>query len=212
MSHPKIISREGDLWVIDKPSGWVVHPTNDSSMLDLVSWAEEAYPEARGIAPINRIDRQTSGLVLMSPDSDLRGEMGKLFADEQVKKEYLTLVYGHTKEQATVDSALDDTRRGKPLEATTHYETLEVFVSCSHLRVRPETGRKHQIRRHLQGVGHAIVGEKRYKPKKFLRVPGFPGRLWLHAHKLRLPDGREFQADLPEKLTEHLVLLRELSP
>lgn len=211
MSKPKLISRKDDLWVIDKPAEWVVHPTNDPDMLDLVSWTEENFPEAKGMAPINRIDRQTSGLVLMSPDPELRGGMGKYFADDEVKKEYLALVYGKTPERGTIDKALKDARRGKPLSATTHFETLEVFVSCSYLKVIPETGRKHQIRRHLQGIGHAIVGEKRYRPKKFLRVPGFPGRLWLHAHRLRLPDGRQFCAPLAEELEEQLMLLREVS-
>ena len=215
MSKPTIISRENNLWVIDKPSGWVVHPTNDPKMLDLVTWAEEGFPEARGIAPINRIDRQTSGVVLMSPDPDLRGDLGRYFADAQVKKEYRALVYGQTdksalRERKTIDTPLEDRRRGKPLSATTHYETLEVFVSCSYLRVFPETGRKHQIRRHLQGANHAVVGEKRYKPKKFLRVPGFPGRLWLHARWLQLPDGREFSAELPRKLRDHLHLMRTM--
>ena len=208
---PTLLSRDASLWVINKPAGWVVHPTNDPSMLDLISWAETTFPEARGIAPIHRIDRFTSGLVLLSPDPDLRGSLGSLFAEEKIRKEYRCLVYGKTAPSGHIDSPLADARRGKPLQSLTRYQTLQSFVSCSYLSVRPETGRKHQIRRHLQGIDHAIVGESRYKPKKFLRVPGFPGRLWLHAHHLQLPDGREFTAPLAPELQTHLELLERLA-
>ena len=209
--NPSLLTRQGPLWVINKPAGWVVHPTNDPSMLDLISWAQEHFPDADGIAPINRIDRFTSGLVLLSPDPDYRGHLGTLFAEEKIQKEYRCLVYGKTPPSRQIDKPLADARRGKPLEALTRFETLQVFVSCSYLSVRPETGRKHQIRRHLQGINHAIVGESRYRPKKFLRVPGFPGRLWLHAHRLLLPDGQEFTAPLASELQEHLELLERLA-
>lgn len=211
MSTPTLLSSSDGLWVVSKPAGWVVHPTNDPSMQDLVSWATEAFPDAEGIAPIHRIDRHTSGLVLMSPDASLRGEAGVWFTEDDVRKEYRALVYGPTPATGRLDAPLQDARRGKPLEAVTEFETLETFVSCSYLSVRPLTGRKHQIRRHLHGIDHAIVGEQRYRPRKFLRVPGFPGRLWLHATHLELPDGRTFSAPLPPELADHLDLLRRLA-
>jgi tRNA pseudouridine65 synthase len=210
MSTPTVVSNSDGLWVISKPSGWVVHPTNDPSMSDLVTWATENFPEAQGIAPIHRIDRHTSGLVLMSPDPTLRADAGAWFAHDEVQKEYRALVYGPTPETGRLDKPLKDARRGKPLAAVTEFQTLETFVSCSYLSVRPLTGRKHQIRRHLHGIDHAIVGEKRYRPRKFLRVPGFPGRLWLHATHLELPDGQTFSAPLPPELEDHLALLRSL--
>ena len=207
---PEVLITDGDLWVISKPAGWIVHPSNDPTMLDLITWATETLPEVHGIAPIHRIDRHTSGLVLMSPDPALRADLGSLFAHDKVRKEYRALVYGPAPPAGRLDAPLKDARRGKPLEAITEFQTLETFVSCSYLSVHPLTGRKHQIRRHLHGIDHAIVGEKRYRPRKFLRVPGFPGRLWLHATQLALPDGRTFSAPLPPELTEHLALLRSL--
>ncbi|MBA2663997.1 MAG: RNA pseudouridine synthase [Bradymonadaceae bacterium] len=207
---PQLIHRKAGLWVFDKPSGWVVHPTNDPAMENIVDWAQQTLPKAAGLAPINRIDRETSGLVLMSPSSQTRGEIGKWFADELVKKRYRCLVYGNPPPSGVIDTPLQDARRASPLAATTRFEMLESFISCAYLEVCPQTGRKHQIRRHLQGIGHAIVGEKRYKPKQFLKIPGFPGRLWLHAHWLRLPDGREFSAPLPDELEAHLAVLRGL--
>ncbi|RAL21133.1 hypothetical protein DL240_13445 [Lujinxingia litoralis] len=209
MNAPHLLARDSDLYVIHKPAGWVVHPTQDASMNDLVSWLESAHGVA-GASPVHRLDRETSGVVLLSPSAELRAELGRFFADEQVKKEYRALVYGPTPAAKTLDKDLYDRRRKKALKAVTRFETLERFVSCSYLRVWPETGRKHQIRQHLQQAGHAIVGEQRYRPKKFLRVPGYVGRLWLHAHRLELPDGRVFEAPLAEELQGQLELLRSL--
>ncbi|TXD34413.1 RNA pseudouridine synthase [Lujinxingia vulgaris] len=209
MNAPTLLSADNNLFVVNKPAGWVVHPTNDPTMQDLVSWLNAQIGNSDA-APVHRLDRETSGLVLMSPSPELRAQLGDWFAQNTVRKEYRALVYGSTPDTMTLDAPLFDRRRGRPLSALTRVETLERFVSCSYLRVTPATGRKHQIRQHLQRAGHAIVGEARYKPKKFLRVPGFPGRLWLHALRLELPDGRIFEAPLAPELDAQLNLLRSL--
>ena len=210
MNDPTLLSHDDDLFVVNKPADWVVHPTNDPGMKDLVSWLN-ALTGTSEHAPIHRLDRETSGVVLMSPSPELRAEFGEWFAQNQVRKEYRAMVYWKTPDAITLDAPLFDRRRRRPLDALTRVETLERFVSCSYLRVLPETGRKHQIRQHLQREGHAIVGESRYKPKKSLRVPGFPGRLWLHALRLELPDGRVMEAPLAPELEAQLTLLRSLA-
>lgn len=207
---PQLLHRDADLWILHKPSGWVVHPTNDPEIPDLIGWAREELGAPSDLAPVHRIDRDTSGLVLYSADAATRGELGRHFAQAQVEKRYLALVYGSVQEKGEVRKALKDARRGKALEALTRYEPVEDFGTSSLLSVRPTHGRKHQIRRHLQGIGHGIVGDRRYKPTLFLRIPGFPGRLWLHAAELTLPDERSFASPLPPELEEHLELLRRL--
>ena len=97
--------------------------------------------------------------------------------------------------------------RGRTQPAVTRYRCLAVHGRFSYLEVRPETGRKHQIRRHLHGIGHPLVGDTRYRPRRFRAVPGFPGRIWLHALRLELPDGRHFEAPLPPELSAHLEVL-----
>ena len=207
---PELLARDGALWVLHKPAGWVVHPTNDPAIPDLIGWAREVLDAPADLAPVHRIDRDTSGLVLYSADAALRGALGRHFAESEVEKGYLALVYGSIAGGGEIREPLKDARRGRALEAVSRYEPVDDFGTSTLLRVRPEHGRKHQIRRHLQGIGHGIVGDRRYKSPLFLRIPGFPGRLWLHAAELTLPDGRRFAAPLPPELEGHLALLRRL--
>ena len=213
--EPRILKRDGTFFVAYKPSGWAIHPTGDPNDIDLVSWFKEHFaddPEvdADGAAPAHRLDRDTSGVVLMSTDRDQLGELGGWFGEGLIRKEYRALVHRWTRKRGTVNRKLKDRRRGKRVAATTRYWKLEEFPRCCLLKVIPETGKRHQIRRHLQGIGHAIVGDDRYPPRKFQPIAGFPGRLWLHAYSLELPDGRVFKAPLPEDLEAHLTLLREI--
>lgn len=204
MEKPALIARQGTLWVFDKPAGMPVHPAKGQSLPDLVSWATDAHGP---MALAHRLDRHTSGVVLCSESSVERAQLGRWFRDGEVSKVYLALVCGQADAGGVIDRPLADQRRGRHLDAVTEYETVRCFERFSLLEVYPRTGRKHQIRRHLRGVGHPIVGDERYGAGRRWPVPGFPGRLWLHAHRLSLPDGRVFEAPLPEGLAEHLELL-----
>ena len=141
------------------------------------------------LAPVHRLDRETSGVLLCASDPALRAELGAFFASGRVEKRYRALVHGRTHAKGIVRRALADGRRGRPLPAVTRYRRLEALGRVTLIEARPETGRKHQIRRHLAGVGHFVVGDERYPPRRFSGVPGFPGRLWLHA-MFRPPAGR----------------------
>jgi len=209
-AKPTVISRDGDIWVIHKPSGYAVHPTGDDSDMDLVTWMNQSFPSEGVFAPAHRLDRATSGVVLLSPDPDVRGMLGGWFKEGLIRKEYRALVFGHIHKRGTIRRKLKDPRRGKSLAAVSRYWKLEDLFRCSLVKVVPETGRRHQIRRHLCGIGHAIIGDDRYKPRKFHPVPGFPGRLWLHAQRLDLPDGRILTAPLPPELKRSLEILRQV--
>jgi 23S rRNA-/tRNA-specific pseudouridylate synthase len=132
-----------------------------------------------------------------------------MFAEHQVNKTYMALVLGRTHKKGVIRRQLEDQRRGHALDAVTRYRTTEQLPGVSLLRVTPETGRKHQIRRHFWGIGHPLVGDQVYRPKRRRKVFAYPGRLWLHAAALTLPDGRTFEAPLPTKLDEHLSALRK---
>jgi len=201
---PQFIAKQGSLWVVSKPSGWAVHPARGLEAPDLVSWARG---QDRDVAPVHRLDRDTSGVVLLSPDAGLRAQLGQAFADGLVQKTYRALVAGVPPKGGTIRRPLMDRRRGRKLSAETRFRRIEVYGGFAYLELEPHTGRRHQLRRHLRGLGHPIVGDRRYGPRHPRSVPGFPGRLWLHALRLVLPDGTAFEAPLPAVLQDHLTLL-----
>ncbi|MCA9672879.1 MAG: RNA pseudouridine synthase [Myxococcales bacterium] len=204
-----LVARENTLWVLCKPSGVVVHAASEADAgRDVLSLAREQLGAPETLAAVHRLDRETSGVLLCSSDPAERATLSAIFASSEVVKRYLALVFGRTRDKGIIRRALDDGRRGHPLEAVTRYRTRERLGGFSLLEVRPETGRKHQIRRHLTAIGHAVVGDSRYKPRRFRPVPGYVDRLWLHAAAIALPDGRRFEAPLPGELAAQLEHLR----
>lgn len=210
LEEPSLLERRGAVWALVKPAGWLSHPAKGTEAPDVLSWAREALGAGASLSPAHRLDLETSGVLLCAEDPRARARLGEWFAAGQIHKEYQVLVYGRTRRKGIVRAPLADDRRGRALEAVTRYKLVSWLGSLSHLRVSPETGRKHQIRRHLQGLGHPVVGDARYGPRRFVPVPGYPGRLWLHAGLLRLPEGEPFEAPLPEPLRAHLALLAGL--
>ena len=203
---PRLIERSDDLWVFDKATGFAVHPTSDPNIPDLLTWAVEHAGAPASLSPIHRLDRETSGLVLCSPNREVIAQISAWLADSLLTKEYRALVHGHTHKSGTIKRPLKD-RRGRKQRAVTRYRRLAQYGGATYLEALPASGRRHQIRRHLQGIGHAIVGDRRYRPRRPGRVTDPPRRLWLHAYRLDLPDGRSFVAELPPELQAHLDLL-----
>jgi len=204
---PTLLSRDDGLLVLSKPSGLKLHPANNDGAPDVVTWLEAKHPEYR---PVHRLDRETSGVLLCAAEGAPRRELSHAFAEGAVAKTYLALVYGRTHRKDLIRTPLYDKRRRRELVARTRIRRIEWFPGFTLVRAEPQTGRKHQIRRHLHGEGHPVVGDTRYKQVPFRRVPGFPGRLWLHASKLVLPDGRTFEAPLPPELAAHLEVMAAL--
>lgn len=149
--------------------------------------------EAREIHPVHRLDRPVSGLLLFARSRAVRDQLQAGFAEGRIRREYLAVVEGRVRDPlALIDRPLRLRGRGATGAARTHYECLRLGEDCSLLRLRIETGRRHQIRQHLAGIGHPILGDREYKgPER----DGFNRRrLALHASDLwfRHPlDGRE---------------------
>ena len=206
--NPSAAIKVDQLWAIAKPSGLASHPAANLDD-DLLSWCRREHGGTRSLAPINRLDRATSGVVLASECPKTRASIGEAFAQHKVTKEYLALVHGRLGKDVIIDRPLLDRRRGKKLEATTRIDPLEFFPKFTYLKSMPVTGRKHQIRRHLRGAGHAILGDSRYGNQAIPQ--GAPERLWLHCVSVILPDGTCFTTPLPPELQEHLHALRAVS-
>lgn len=223
----EIVYEDQNLIVINKPSGLIVHPANQNDKSEsVVSWLMEKYPEIssvgesaswRTIRPgiVHRLDKETSGLMLIAKNNDAFFYLKNLFQEHKIKKHYMALVYGKPKEpKGIIDAPLGKigakqttqiigTRTLKERDAITEYKTLQNFKEFTLLEVMPKTGRTHQIRVHLKSIGVPIAGDKLYSPKK-KDTHSEPPRLFLHAFKLEFltPDQKSLilEADLPEDL------------
>jgi len=223
-----IIFENNDLMVVNKPAGMVVHPAAGHSSGTLIQAALAHAPELEGIGGeirpgvVHRLDKDTSGLILIAKNDRSHRWLQDQFRTRKVKKIYLALVDGfpptptgrveapvgrdpaHRKQMAVVPLS-----KGRYSE--TEFRTLERFEKHTLLETHPLTGRTHQIRLHLAFIGCPIVGDTLYGH----RHPTLPiGRQFLHAGRLdvTLPgegQPRHFEAPLPEDLEQILKELRD---
>jgi 23S rRNA-/tRNA-specific pseudouridylate synthase len=207
---PHVIAQlEHGLVAVYKPAGLAVHAAPGVTE-DLTTWAQTNLGPDAQVG--HRLDRETSGVLLMTLAPELRPVVSGWMEAGRLGKTYLALVHGRARSKGIIRRPLADGRRGRTLDAVTRYWVEERLGGFTLVKVSPETGRKHQIRRHFQGIGHALVGDARYPTRGFRPVPAFPGRLWLHATRLELPDGSLIECPLPAALEDHLRVLRERSP
>jgi 23S rRNA-/tRNA-specific pseudouridylate synthase len=204
---PRIISREEDALILYKPTGWSVHPAGPDTGPTITEWLSENEKEP--VVPLHRLDKGTSGILVASAKKEERSALSIWFEKREVHKEYLALVHGRIRRKGVIRRPLQDARRGKPLAAVTRYKLVEWLGSFSLVQLTMETGRKHQIRRHLQGLGHGVVGDRRYRTP---RTKLMDSRLCLHAAFLAFPDERSWDSPIPDDFREILLKLKPDEP
>lgn len=173
---------DDELIAVHKPAWYLVHPSYEArDALDVLSTLK-----VRGLAPIHRLDRQTSGILLLSKNPEFTQQLQAIWPSERVEKRYLAYVYGRPPYEFEAKRALTDLETKTKKEACTVFKTLEYFEKGALVEARIFTGRRHQIRRHLSHLGHHILGDRMYgkgRINNWARSQGLE-RLFLHSHSL----------------------------
>ena len=223
-----ILYEDPDVVAIDKPAGMVVHSgagvhsgTLVNALLHRFSTLSSTAGHLRpGI--VHRLDRYTSGVLLIAKNDAAHQSLAYQFASRQVEKTYLALVHGNVKhDRGRIEKPItrDPRQRVRMTARLAHgraawseYRVLRRFAGFTYLEVRIGTGRTHQIRVHLASIGHPVAGDRLYGAPAPI-ADGLPaGRFFLHAHRIRFQHPSTGQAiaiesPLPEDLTAWLKKL-----
>ena len=171
-----VISEDDEILVINKPAGLVCHPTKGDVYSSLISRVRLFLGASEQAHLINRLDRETSGIVVIAKTAEANARLRKLWESRAVEKVYLAIVHGALSRAQIIDAplgpdpdsqiAIKDKVRPDGAQAITNVYPQKVFyrkgLAFTLVRILLQTGRKHQIRIHLAYIGHSIVGDKLY--------------------------------------------------
>lgn len=211
-----ILYEDKDVVVINKPAGLVVHPDGKTKEKTLVDWILTEYPRTKNVGEpiilndgtevlrpgiVHRIDRETSGALIIAKNKKSYEFLKKQFKDRKVHKVYQTFVYGDVKdERGMIDRPIgrspsdfrkwSSTRgaRGEMREALTYFKVLNKKEGITFVEAMPKTGRTHQIRVHFSAINHPVVQDELYAAKFYLEKENQLGfkRTALHARQLEI--------------------------
>ena len=224
----QIIFEDEHLLVVNKPKGMVVHPAAGNYEGTLVNGlmyhCKDKLSGINGVMRpgiVHRIDKNTSGLLIVAKNDNAHNFLAEQIKEHSFTREYEAIVYGNFKDdKGTVNAPIGRhpvKRKQMAVTSTasrnavTHYEVLERFCEFTHLKLRLETGRTHQIRVHMAYIGHPVAGDEVYGPKKV--ITELSGQC-LHARKIGFihPVSREyleFSSPLPEYFEKFLRKVRK---
>ena len=218
-----IVYEDDDLLVVNKPKGMVVHPAAgnyDGTLVNaLMHHCGDSLSGINGVMRpgiVHRIDKNTSGLLMVAKNDAAHNGLAAQIKEHSFTREYEAVVYGNIKnDSGTIDAPIGRhpvkrkqmavTDRGSK-HAVTHYTVLQRYGGFTHVRLRLETGRTHQIRVHMAYIGHPVAGDDVYGPKKV--ITSLSGQC-LHAKKVGFVHPitnkyLEFESELPEYFVKFL--------
>lgn len=183
--RPIILFETPEFLVIDKPSALAVHRGVGHEQDNLTSRVQRLMQQqghAFRIAPVHRLDVDTSGPVLFAKGRRAAAALGGLFLAGEVKKTYLALVWGHLTAAGIINSPVP--AKGKLRAASTSFTVLHRAAECNLLEIQLYSGRQHQIRRQFADLGHPLVGDRRYGGAVLAGL----GHIFLHCRQLAMPN------------------------
>lgn len=236
--EPEVIFEDDDILVINKPAGLIVHPDGRTKERTLCDWLVSKYPNIKGVGEplrleggsvidrpgiVHRIDRWTSGVMLIAKNERAHEFLKKQFQNRTIEKVYYAIVYGKPKQKfGTINAPLGRSKgdfrqyttpakaRGEMREAITYFEVLKSGGGASLLKVMPKTGRTHQIRAHMVHLGNPIVGDRTYSKRE--PILGI-SRVALHAFSISFIDlngkEREVTSELPPDFQSAIELINK---
>jgi len=222
-----IIYEDKDLIVLSKPAGMVVHPSPGHSAKTIVNallFHTKFLSKIGGaLRPgiVHRLDKQTSGLMIVAKNDDTHKNLSEQFKKRSIKKTYLALVKGRIKEdEGKINAPIGRSRKNRKRmsviptgkEAITEFKVLKRFKNFTLIEVKPITGRTHQIRIHLSYIGNPVFGDILYGGKREIEKELRLNRQFLHALKLEFKhpkDGKNVSLEdvLPAELKDVLSIL-----
>lgn len=220
-----IVYEDEDVIVVNKPQGMVVHPAAGHPSHTLVNallyHTRDLADSPEGFRPgiVHRIDKDTSGLLMVAKNAAARESLEKQLAAKSNKRQYLAIVHGNfAEEEGTIDAPIGRNPKDrkqmavveKGKSAVTHFKVLEQYQGYSLVECQLETGRTHQIRVHMAYIGHPLAGDPLYGPRKTLPGHG----QFLHAKTLGFEQPRtgewlEFSVQPPEIFQQTVADLRK---
>lgn len=236
---PKILYEDEHIVAVDKPAGLMVHGDGRSSEKTLSDFLIEMFPQMENVGEplvltdgreiarhgiVHRIDRWTSGVLLVAKDAEAHAHLKKQFQDREVKKTYNAFVYGKIRDDfGTINMPLGRSKgdfrqytappraRGEMREAITYFEVIRRGSEATLVKAMPKTGRTHQIRVHLKAIGYPVVCDRVYAAGR-KTILGFE-RLALHAREITFRNlaGKEVtvESPLPEDFRAAEALLTQ---
>lgn len=223
-----IIYEDDDVIIVNKPKGMVVHPADghySGTLVNALLWhCKDSLSGINGVLRpgiVHRIDKNTTGSLIVCKNDRAHTNIAKQLKVHSINRVYLGIVHGNVKEDTgTVDSPIGRSKNDRKKmavdpngrNAITHYKVLERLKGYTYMAFKLETGRTHQIRVHMASIGHPLLGDDVYGPKK-CPIKGLQGQT-LHAYKIGFihpTTGQyvEFTAPLPKYFEELLLKLKK---